>query len=241
MSPKINVYLPDDLAAEVRASGVPVSAVCQQALADAVAQTQTGFSAPTGVAPAGGAQAGGASDALSPSFTKRAYGVLADAEKAAESAGTKPTTVELMAAIVGSGGLAVAVLSAADIDPDDVVDEVRARAAAGDGAGDGAGALETVVELAVDQARGLGHSYVGTEHLLLALTGGPRHELAGRTLRDMGLTHEQALLGVASALSAYQYARETLTFSGISAPIRAALEDIRSRLARLEDRVTGSG
>ena len=38
MSPKINVYLPDDLAAEVKAAGIPVSAVCQQALADAVAQ-----------------------------------------------------------------------------------------------------------------------------------------------------------------------------------------------------------
>src|ERR1700678_2797143 len=34
--PKINVYLPDDLAAAVRASDVPVSAVCQRALADAV-------------------------------------------------------------------------------------------------------------------------------------------------------------------------------------------------------------
>ena len=34
--PKINVYLPDDLAAAVRAADVPVSAVCQRALADAV-------------------------------------------------------------------------------------------------------------------------------------------------------------------------------------------------------------
>jgi ATP-dependent Clp protease ATP-binding subunit ClpC len=34
--PKINVYLPDDLAAAVRAAGVPVSPVCQQALAQAV-------------------------------------------------------------------------------------------------------------------------------------------------------------------------------------------------------------
>jgi hypothetical protein len=39
-----------------------------------------------------------------------------------------------------------------------------------------------------------------------------------------------------TALSAYEYARETLTFSGISAPIRAALEDIRARLVRLEER-----
>ena len=71
--PKINVYLPDDLAAEVRASGVPVSAVCQQALADAVAQAQTGWAA----------QGDEAGDPLEKSFTKRAYGVLQAARAAA--------------------------------------------------------------------------------------------------------------------------------------------------------------
>ena len=221
MSPKINVYLPDDLAQEVKASGIPVSAVCQQALADAVAQSQTGLPAPRGLG----------SD-LTHGFTKRAYGVVADAEKAAESAGEKPTTVHLMASIVESNGLAVTVLSAADIVPEDVVDELRGRAKDG-GRAD---ALETVAERAVEQAGGLEHSYVGTEHLLLAITAGSRNELAAKTLRDMGMTHERALQGVVTALSAYEYARDTLTFSGISAPIRAALEDIRSRLARLEER-----
>jgi ATP-dependent Clp protease ATP-binding subunit ClpA len=225
MTPKINVYLPDDLAAEVKASGVPVSAVCQQALADAVARSQIGQPTPEGIS---------SRDDLSRSFTKRAYGVLADAEKAAQQAGEKPTSVHLVAAVVESNGLAVTVLSAADIDPEDVVAEVQGRARDGGQAE----ALEQVAERAVEQARGLGHSYVGTEHLLLAVTSGSRNELAAKTLREMGLTHERALQGVVTALSAYEYARETLTFSGISAPIRAALEDIRSRLARLEDRVT---
>ena len=219
MSPKINVYLPDDLAAEVKSSGIPVSAVCQQALADAVARAESGWSAPSGVS---------TDDDLARSFTKRASGVLEAARGAAE----EPTTVELTAAIVDSGGLAVTVLTAADLDPHDVVDELRGRAQQGGTAG----ALDAVAALAVEQARGLGHSYVGTEHLLLAITGGPQRELARQTLRDMGLRHEDALRGVATALSAYTYARETLTFSGISAPIRAALEDIRSRLARLEER-----
>ena len=129
-----------------------------------------------------------------------------------------------------SGGLALSVLEAADIAPDDLIDELRARRAR-DG---GDGPLDAALVLAVEQARGLGHSYVGTEHFLLALTAGPTRELARRTLADMGLKHEQALRGVATALSAYSYARESITFAGISAPIRAALEDIRSRLARLE-------
>ena len=228
MSPKINVYLPDDLAHEVKSSGIPVSAICQQALADAVAQSQTGRPAPASVT---------TGDDLERSFTKRAYGVLADAEKAAESAGHPATSVDLMAAVVDSNGLAVTVLSAADIVPEDVVDELRGRARDGGQADP----LETVAQRAVEQARGLGHTYVGTEHLLLAITAGSRRELAAKTLRDMGMTHERALHGVATALSAYEYARDTLTFSGISSPIRAALEDIRSRLARLEERpVTGS-
>ena len=112
----------------------------------------------------------------------------------------------------------------------DLVEELRAR----QGRGGGAGPLDSALRLALEQAEGLGHSYVGTEHLLLALTAGPTRELARRTLADMGLRHEQALRGVATALSAYTYARESITFSGISAPIRAALEDIRSRLVRLE-------
>jgi post-segregation antitoxin (ccd killing protein) len=34
--PKINVYLPDELAEAVKEAGVPVSAVCQRALEQAV-------------------------------------------------------------------------------------------------------------------------------------------------------------------------------------------------------------
>jgi post-segregation antitoxin (ccd killing protein) len=221
MSPKINVYLPDELAIEVKAAGIPVSAVCQQALADAVAASQLdgGTSA---------AMSTGSSDDLDQSFTKRAFGVLT----AARQASAAPTTVDLVAAMTASGGLALAVLTSADIDALDLLDELRARQARDGGAGD----LEAAAERSVDQARGLGHGYVGTEHMLLGLTAGPPRELACATLRDMGLTHESALRGVVTALSAYTYARESLTFSGLSTPIRAALEDIRSRLVRLEDR-----
>jgi ATP-dependent Clp protease ATP-binding subunit ClpA len=124
------------------------------------------------------------------------------------------------------------VLEAADLEPQDLLDELRARATQGGVVGP----LEELAERAVEQARGCGHSYVGTEHLLLGLTAGPTREVARATLKDLGMTHESALRGVATALSAYTYARETLTFSGLSAPIRTALEEIRSRLARLESR-----
>jgi post-segregation antitoxin (ccd killing protein) len=222
MTPKINVYLPDDLATEVKAAGIPVSAICQQALADAVAASQVEDVPRATPSPTASGRG----------FTKRAYGVLADAEKAAASAGETPSTVHLISALAESGGLALSVLRAAEIEPDDLEAELAARARHKGKPGD----LGSVAERAVEQAQGLGHAYVGTEHLLLAITAGPPRELANATLRDMGLDHEHTLTGVVTALSAYTYARETLTFSGISAPIRAALEDIRARLVRLEER-----
>lgn len=218
--PKINVYLPDDLAVEVKQSGVPVSAICQQALADAVAASQ--------MAPGAATSTTLHDDDLAKNFTKRAYNVITSAQGSTGQA----TTVDLVRALVDSGGLALSVLQAADIEPRDLLDELVAREARGATAGD----LESVTERAVDQARGLETTYVGTEHLLLGLTSGPARELAASTLSDMGLSHENALRGVTTALAAYSYARESLTFSGISAPIRAALEDIRSRLVRLEER-----
>lgn len=46
-----------------------------------------------------------------------------------------------------------------------------------------------VLSLAVEEARGLGHAYVGTEHILLGLL---REEdgLAGRVLKELGVDHE---------------------------------------------------
>ena len=219
MVPKINVYLPDDLAAEVKAAGIPVSAVCQQALADAVAQ----------------------GEARRPARAPADDGPVAELHEDGRTAcwrtprrrRRQPTTVDLWRLCSTRAASRWSVLDGRRRRP-----RGRRRRAAGHGQGGPAtaGPLEDVAERAVDQARSLGHSYVGTEHLLLGLTSGPPRELAAVTLRDMGVTHETALRGVATALSAYSYARETLTFSGLSAPIRAALEDIRSRLARLEER-----
>lgn len=50
-------------------------------------------------------------------------------------------------------------------------------------------AHRTVV-LAQEEARSLNHNYVGTEHLLLALT--IDRGLAGQTLSELGVTHEDA-------------------------------------------------
>ena len=215
MSPKINVYLPDELAAEVKAAGIPVSAVCQQALADAVAGQGVEAVGPGQLHQTGVRHRRARADDAVRRRDDRRPGRLAGGVGRARPVGAR----------------------GADIDPEDLLDEVRARQAR-DG---GAGSLDALVERSIEQARGLGHSYVGTEHLLLGITAGPPRELANRTLRDMGLEHEAALLGVAAALSAYTFARESMTFGGLSAPIRAALEDIRSRMVRLEAALSPRG
>jgi ATP-dependent Clp protease ATP-binding subunit ClpA len=215
--PKINVYLPDDLAAAVKAAGIPVSSVCQHALADAVAAAE-------GPTPEAGIGAGEAK------LTERAQKAL-DAARA--SAGdSAPRTPHLLGALLGEGpNLGRAILGALDIEPGDVIDEVRALLRRDP---DSAGPMADVPPRAVDEAQHLGHNYVGTEHLLIALSNGPVDELVAATLTKMGATPESLRIGVRTALAGWAHARETLTLSGLSAPIRAALDDIRQRLSRME-------
>jgi len=54
--------------------------------------------------------------------------------------------------------------------------------------------VKQVIEFAIEEARSLGHNYVGTEHLLLGLlkpTAKPKKPLARRILLSHGLTYEE--------------------------------------------------
>ena len=55
---------------------------------------------------------------------------------------------------------------------------------------------------AIHEALQLGHNYVGTEHILLALFRDP-DSLAAKILDDLGLARQQALTDVVDALSRY--------------------------------------
>jgi ATP-dependent Clp protease ATP-binding subunit ClpA len=221
--PKINVYLPDDLATAVREAGIPVSSICQQALADAVAAAD---------GPEPSAQVPGDLTRL----TKRARRAIELATAAAGEQHREPTTAHLVGGLLGEGGnLALAVLGTLDVDPDDLVSELRGLARGRRTVT--AGPLDAVLARAAEQSRALGHNYIGCEHLLLGLATGPEDELTAATLHAMGVTPEAATRAVTTALAGYAYARENLSFSGLSAPIRSALEDLRQRLARLETRV----
>src|SRR5262249_6048473 len=121
--PKINVYLPDDLAEAVRQTGVPVSAICQRALEQAVRR----------VTAIRDTVVGGLSDAdlaaRLPHFTARARTVLTGAAQQARDTGSPAIgTGQLLAAMLAEGGnLALQVLRAMEIEPDRIARDLAGQ------------------------------------------------------------------------------------------------------------------
>src|SRR5580700_6600570 len=118
--PKINVYLPDDLAAAVRAAGIPVSPVCQRALADAV-RAVSGIRAAIEMIraadfdPAAHPEIG---ERLSSRITARLDEILGLAR---QLGGGQAGSADLLAALLDHGSnLGVLLLEAIDIAPDEV-------------------------------------------------------------------------------------------------------------------------
>jgi ATP-dependent Clp protease ATP-binding subunit ClpC len=108
-------------------------------------------------------------------FTKRARHVLSTAQEEAERLNHNYIGTEhlLLGLVKEENGVAVKVLKELSIDPDDI--RQRIEMAIGRGQRPTMGSLsltprtKRVIELAVDEARRLGHHYIGTEHLLLGL------------------------------------------------------------------------
>jgi ATP-dependent Clp protease ATP-binding subunit ClpA len=223
--PKINVYLPDDLATAVREAGIPVSAVCQRALADAVA-------AADGLAPATEGkehQSGG--DRLLSRVTHRAQHAIEVAVTAAGGERRSATSIQLVEGLLSEGNnLALAVLRSLDIEPEDLRAELNANRRSGGHAA----TLDEVCHRAVEEALLLANNYLGCEHLLLGLLAGPDGDPATATLHTLGVTLDKGRNAVRSALMGISYAQGNLSLSGLSAPIRSVLEEIRQRLGRLE-------
>lgn len=230
--PKINVYLPDSLAAAVRDAGIPVSAVCQRALADAVAAVDGGLGTERlGIGQSESAQ-------LRSRLTQRAEKVLSLAAEAAPAGGA--TSVEVLDGLVEEGSnLALAVLRGLDIDPEDVRSELRGATRRAADSQKQAASVDEVCEQAAQAALLLGHNYIGCEHLLLGVLAGQREDLATATLRTLGLELPACRDAVRLALSGIDYAQTNLSLSTLSAPVRSLLEEIRQRLGRLEQQPRG--
>lgn len=234
--PKINVYLPDELAQAVKEAGVPVSAVCQRALEQAVRRV-------TAIREVAVSDLDDeALAARLPHFTPRARTALALGIRQARSTGARAVgSGHLLAGLLAEGGnLALHVLRAVEIEPERVGRDLAGRSLAeggsdqpesgpGGGAGprgagpEGAGPGDAdsgdagqperfsspaanVLELSLTEATAFGHNYVGGEHLLLGLIAEP-DGVAGQVLRSLGAELRLTRRAVAAALAGYVHLR----------------------------------
>ena len=218
--PKINVYLPDDLADAVKETGLPVSAICQRALEQSVKRV-------TAIRAIGDLSGTDPTAGLT-SFTQRAKDVLT---AAVASASGEIGTRDLLRAMLDEGtNLALHVLRSIDIDPATVARELPPPS-------DGTVSRMSVtaanaLELTVVEALTLGHNYVGCEHLLLGLVAEP-DGTAGRVLRGLGAEPRQVRQAVSAALAGYVHLQANQ--GGLATVVSKALEPVLRRLDRLEE------
>jgi ATP-dependent Clp protease ATP-binding subunit ClpC len=246
--PKINVYLPDDLAEAVRVSGVPVSAVCQRALEGAVRRVTAIRSVVIGDLTEQGLAA------RLTHFTARSRTVIMNAgqQARAENAATVHTGHLLQAVLDDRECLAVQVLNAMDADLDQISGDLADATVVEEGAApDGlhfSAPAANALELAVTEATAFHHNYIGTEHMLLGLAT-EADGRAGQVLRARGVEPKATRRAILAALAIYAQARSAASSSasptaaspGTASPgelLKQALAPLVARIERLEERLS---
>jgi Clp amino terminal domain, pathogenicity island component len=261
--PKINVYLPDELADAVKELSIPVSAVCQHALQQTV-QRVTAIRETARL----DLDLGDSLDRLT-QFTARARtAVRLGVDRARAAGATEIATEHLLGGLLDEGAnLGLQILRALDIDPAEVERRLAGPASAVGGvsgaeppagvppAADSApagtstadapvarradGPAAHALELTATEALALGHNYIGCEHLVLGLIAEP-DGAAGQLLRSLGAEPRLARRAVTAALSGYLHAQARLRRPEPEQPaamLQQALHPIVERLDRLETRL----
>ncbi len=209
--PKVNVYLPDELAEAVRTTGIPVSTVCQRALEDAVREVRSAKIAP-GITP------------TLERFTNRARTVVRLASEHAALEGVDLGSEHVLLGLIGEGeGVGARALVALGVTGPAVAAGVEKRSSTADGNG--------VYMQALHEALKLGHNYIGTEHMLLGMA-----EVAntGRdVLSDLGVTAAALRREVIRILTSIGVAAPVTL---APADVAAKLDEIVTRLEQLEGR-----
>ena len=128
-------------------------------------------------------------------FTQRARRVLSLAHKEAERMRHAQIGTEhlLLGLLRDQGGIAGRVLRELGLDIESVLTVTEGITGYGDYRGDALAlspGTQRVLELAVEEARGLGHHYIGVEHILLGLIE-HGEGIANEVLSQLGLTSDQ--------------------------------------------------
>lgn len=234
--PKINVYLPDELAAAVRDAQVPVSAICQKALERAVRD----------VASLRAGEAMVDDQRLSfgklERFTVRARQVLVLAEQSARDVPHNYVGTEhvLLGLIDEGGNLALKALEGLEIDLADLRDELVASMGPATAAVEGhipfTPLSKRALKATLDEALSMAHNYIGCEHMLLGLLA-TESGLASQVLRRMGVELRTTRLAVVNALAGYVHAQQNAPTA--PPPAGDALQQILQRLDAIEQRLAG--
>jgi len=198
--PKINVYLPDELAQAVREAQLPVSGICQAALERAVRDVSSARAAdetPRPERPGVG---------MFNRFTQRARRAVTLAEQMArEFPHNYVGTEHVLVGIIDEGGnIAITALESLDIEIADVRAELTASMAPPTESPvedhlPFTPLAKRALELSTKESLGLGHNYIGCEHLLLGLLA-TEDGLASKVLRRMGLELRTTRRAVIAAL-----------------------------------------
>jgi ATP-dependent Clp protease ATP-binding subunit ClpC len=244
--PKINVYLPDDLATAVRAADIPVSAICQKALADAVQTVQKSRKAIAALRdprfdPDAHPQF---AIRLANRMTPRLRQALALARDASNGTEHVSTPDLLIGILDEHGNMAVRLLqalgqdldvlreAAQQLDADEPLPGTRPDQTAEPSVWSGLTlpsriAIGAALEASID----LGHNYLGCEHLLLGLLEDPDSG-AGQVLRGAGLDKAGVRRSITSAVAGFEQARQ-------AGPV--AQDQLMQRLDAIEHRLTTAG
>jgi ATP-dependent Clp protease ATP-binding subunit ClpC len=233
--PKVNVYLPDELAAAVKETQIPVSAVCQAALERAVRDVtaaRNADDAPPSELPATG---------LYGRFTPRAQRVVSLAQQAARDAMHNYVGTEhVLIGILDEGtSVAVKVLAKLEIETEDLRAELLASMGpASDAIPEGhvpfTPLSKRALELTTKEALVLGHNYIGCEHLLLGLLA-TDEGLASKVLRRMGVELRTTRQTVVAVLS--NFAAQQAEPAATATPSQATMTKILERLDAIERRL----
>jgi ATP-dependent Clp protease ATP-binding subunit ClpA len=240
--PKINVYLPDDLAEVVKQANLPVSSICQKALEQAVRRVAALHETMRGSVESGSDHLASHIQEFS-RFTGRTQVVLSMAVEAARAQGCLVGTDHLLIALVGEGdGLGLRVLRSMEIEPHDLAAALAARPPSTavtdrDEIGFAPDAQEAL-RLTVSEAVALGQNYIGSEHLLLGLIAEPDGP-AGRLLRGAGAELRLARRAVSAAVAGWVARNEQAPSPSSGGPdvMAAVTETIREQLSPLVDRL----
>jgi ATP-dependent Clp protease ATP-binding subunit ClpC len=232
--PKINVYLPDDLAAAVRDARLPVSGICQAALERAVRDVESARNLETTPDPERTAPG------VFARFTPRAREAMRRAEAAAVQARHPYVGTEhvLLGLIDEGANLATAVLASMEIELDDLRAELVASMGPAGPMGDGPPAFTRLtreaLETATKEALSLWHNYIGCEHLLLGLLA-TEDGIASKVLRRMGLELRTTRRAVVTALSGFVHAKANTPRP--AAVVEDSMREVLHRLDAIESQL----